>query len=410
MARAAPTAPGMWSTLPANREAAMVRTDEQLLQQFLAGSDEPAEAAFATLVERYGPIVHRVCLDVLGCSHEAQDAAQAVFLVLARKARSIRKPESLGPWLHGVAVRVARASDSAKRLAAERPNARKAEIMHERDTAKSGPETMDHAELHDEIDRLPEKYRQPIILCYLQGQTQTAGGADARLAAGNRSDSPASRPGAAAVKADTPGCRPDRSRQAADLTTSLALPPGMLGTRVDRDHRTRRRPVCRRQGNRRAGRAARDQAGRVGARRHARRLVEGRRADCDFTRSRLGWPVFDRALTGRQLALKLSHAESRPAPAPLMKPAAGDRDADSQGLGIDRRQERFVRRSGRSRSQEKPRDRRSELERASERANDRRRRPRTIGPLPTGAGPAIAGVARSITESGERSAGGPRKR
>ena len=133
---------------------------------------ESAESAFATLVERYGPIVHRVCLNVLGNSHETQDAAQAVFLVLARKARSIRKPESLGPWLHGVAFRVASRAkcDASRRRVAER---RKAEMMHELDIAAAGPEPIDYSDIHDEINRLPEKYRFPIILCYMQGQTQT---------------------------------------------------------------------------------------------------------------------------------------------------------------------------------------------------------------------------------------------
>ncbi len=170
MAHAAPTAPRVDTSLR-NRASKVARTDPQLLQQFVSGTSETAEAAFAALLERYTPIVHRVCIDVLGCSHEAQDAAQAVFLVLARKARSIRKPESLGPWMHGVAVRVARRakSEAARRRAAER---RKAEITHERHTAESGPEVMDHAELHEEINRLPDKYRRPIILFYLQGQTQ----------------------------------------------------------------------------------------------------------------------------------------------------------------------------------------------------------------------------------------------
>src|SRR5271168_2194308 len=159
MARAATTAPGAVCG-PFNHESTRARTDEQLLQQFLARSDESAEAAFATLVERYSPIVHRVCLNVLGNSHEAQDAAQAVFLVLARRARSIRKPESLGPWLHGVAVRVARnaRNEDARRRAAER---RKAETMQRDRTPDVGLDTLDHAELHEEVDRLPEKYRKP---------------------------------------------------------------------------------------------------------------------------------------------------------------------------------------------------------------------------------------------------------
>ena len=170
MAHAAPTAAGLDPSLW-NRSSTIGKTDAQLLQLFLSRTNETAEAAFVALVERYGSIVHRVCVDVLGCSHEAQDAAQAVFLVLARKARSIRKPESLGPWLHGVAIRVARRakSEAARRRAAER---RKAEITRQRDTAESGPQVMDYAALHEEINRLPEKYRQPIVLFYLQGQTQ----------------------------------------------------------------------------------------------------------------------------------------------------------------------------------------------------------------------------------------------
>jgi RNA polymerase sigma factor (sigma-70 family) len=132
------------------------------VHRFIAGSDLAAEAAFATLVERYAPIVHRVCSSVLGNSHDAQDAAQAVFLVLARKARSIQKPGSLGPWLHGVAVRVARRAraDASRRRVIER---KKAEMMHELASAERAPESIDYSELHEEINRLPEKYRVPVI-------------------------------------------------------------------------------------------------------------------------------------------------------------------------------------------------------------------------------------------------------
>src|ERR1700722_8677994 len=143
MARAAATAPGMVNGL-FDRESTKVRTDEQLLQQFISRSDESAEAAFALLVARYGPIVHRVCLSTLGNSHDTQDAAQAVFLVLARKARSIRKPESLGPWLHGVSVRVAGRvrSQAARRKSAER---QKADITtRQQDLAEHGHDSMDH--------------------------------------------------------------------------------------------------------------------------------------------------------------------------------------------------------------------------------------------------------------------------
>jgi RNA polymerase sigma factor (sigma-70 family) len=170
MAQEAKPAPGAVPTL-SNPNAAAKSSDVELLRQFLSRTGEQAEAAFATLVERHGPMVDRVCRDILGNRHEAQDVAQAVFLVLARKARSVRKPESLGPWLHGVSLRVARRarSDAARQKVAER---RKAEIMRLSDHTECRSEPMDYSELHEEIDRLPAKYRQPIILCYMQGRTQ----------------------------------------------------------------------------------------------------------------------------------------------------------------------------------------------------------------------------------------------
>ena len=121
-----------------DRDPIVVWSDEQLLQRFL-WSDESAEAAIATLIARHGPMVHRVCLDVLRHREEARDAAQAVFLVLARKAGSIRKPEALGPWLHGVALRLAQRarSERARRRAAER---RTGEIISpQRQTSEAGP-------------------------------------------------------------------------------------------------------------------------------------------------------------------------------------------------------------------------------------------------------------------------------
>ncbi len=80
-------------------------SDEQLLGRFAGRRDEVAELAFAVLVERHGPMVLRACRAVLGDEHDAQDAFQATFLVLARRARSLWVRDSLGPWLHGVALR-----------------------------------------------------------------------------------------------------------------------------------------------------------------------------------------------------------------------------------------------------------------------------------------------------------------
>ena len=82
-------------------------SDAQLLEQFVAGRDEAAEAAFRALVERHGPMVLRVCRSVLDDPHEAEDAFQVTFLVLVRKAGSIRRHDSIASWLHGSARQVA---------------------------------------------------------------------------------------------------------------------------------------------------------------------------------------------------------------------------------------------------------------------------------------------------------------
>ena len=83
-------------------------SDRQLLERFVTRRDPAGEAAFAALVARHGPMVLHVCRQLLGDRHHAEDAFQAVFLVLARQARSIRDPDLLGNWLYGVALRTAR--------------------------------------------------------------------------------------------------------------------------------------------------------------------------------------------------------------------------------------------------------------------------------------------------------------
>src|SRR4051812_25279399 len=82
-------------------------TDAQLLERFTSRRDEAADLAFAVLVERHGEMVLRVCRAVLRDASDAEDAFQATFLVLVRKARGLWMRESLGPWLHGVAHRTA---------------------------------------------------------------------------------------------------------------------------------------------------------------------------------------------------------------------------------------------------------------------------------------------------------------
>jgi len=143
-------------------------TDRELLARFVAERGEAAEAAFAVLVERHAPMVLEVCRQLLGDVHDAQDASQATFLVLAKKAHSIRRPEAISSWLHGVALRVAAKAKvaAARRRAHERRGGEMA-ARSEGDSDRS-----EHwPELHDEIDRLPERYRLPVVLCYLEGLT-----------------------------------------------------------------------------------------------------------------------------------------------------------------------------------------------------------------------------------------------
>src|SRR5580693_2017598 len=95
-------------------------SDRQLLEQFAGRRDASSEAAFEVLVQRHGPMVLRVCRNVLGDSTDAEDAFQATFLVLVRRCGSIRRLESLGSWLYGVACRVAARARSRRRVAARR--------------------------------------------------------------------------------------------------------------------------------------------------------------------------------------------------------------------------------------------------------------------------------------------------
>ncbi len=152
--------------------------DRVLLERFAdrrGADDAGAEAAFAALVERHGPMVLRVCRAATGDRHEAEDAFQATFLVLASRARSIRRGDSIGSWLHGVALRVAgrarwraaRRRHHEQRHAEMNPAARPDAITTDRP-----PEAGDiDRVLHEEIGRLPEKYRRPVVLCYLEGLT-----------------------------------------------------------------------------------------------------------------------------------------------------------------------------------------------------------------------------------------------
>ena len=150
-------------------------TDEQLLERFAARraqateAAEAAEVAFEVLVLRHGPMVLGVCRRVLRDPHDVEDAFQATFLILARRAGSIRKHDALGGWLRKVAHRVAARSRvlSIRRVALD---------SIDPVSSAEGPGTIVEREdlrtaVLDEVQLLPEKYRLPVQLCYIDGQT-----------------------------------------------------------------------------------------------------------------------------------------------------------------------------------------------------------------------------------------------
>ena len=152
-------------------------SDRELLERFAArrdAQDEAAEIAFAALVERHGSMVMRVCRGVLGDRHEAEDAFQATFLVLASRARSIRQTSSVGSWLHGVALRVAACARSRAARRRRHEQRRASMISYATQNKQSGADRpFDDLGrvLHEEIGRLPEKYNVAVVLCYLEGLT-----------------------------------------------------------------------------------------------------------------------------------------------------------------------------------------------------------------------------------------------
>lgn len=143
-------------------------TDGQLLERFAIEPGERAELAFSVLVERHGPMVLRVCRGVLTDPHDTQDVFQATFLVLVQKAGSLWVHDSLGPWLHQVAYRTACQARSA--AARRRRHEQKvAERTSEARTTEADDEL--GRLLHEEINRLPEHYRAPLVLCDLGGRS-----------------------------------------------------------------------------------------------------------------------------------------------------------------------------------------------------------------------------------------------
>ncbi len=197
-------------------------SDGQLLERFASasrrgvGAANDAEAAFETILARHGSTVLAVCRHVLGDDHAAEDAFQATFLVLVRRAASMRVREngSLGAWLHGVAYRTAlKARKGAFRRRARenrmaRPEARAGHAVPTVEEADSG------AALHAEVTRLPAKYRVPVVLCYFEGRTHDEAAAALRWPVG------------------TVRCRLFRARELlrSRLTRRGLAPAGLAGT------------------------------------------------------------------------------------------------------------------------------------------------------------------------------------
>ncbi len=148
--------------------------DEELLERFLRGGDHESQEAFRALVVRHGPMVLGICRHVLNEHHDAEDAFQATFLVLAQKGGSIRNRRVLAGWLHEVAHRIAIKArvSSVRRRTLERQGLAMsplAIVPNDQDEEAAWKEL--RPVLHAEVERLPEKYRVPVILSYLEGKT-----------------------------------------------------------------------------------------------------------------------------------------------------------------------------------------------------------------------------------------------
>jgi len=149
-------------------------TDRDLVER-VSGPSDKAEAAFEALVTRHGPMVLRVCRNVLGHLDDAEDAFQATFLVLVKQRGSIRKLDSVASWLYGVAARVAARArvDGARRRKSEQGGIRLVAVSA---TTADSADDLDQAVhgpiVQEEVRRLPERYRSVVLLCYWEGLTQ----------------------------------------------------------------------------------------------------------------------------------------------------------------------------------------------------------------------------------------------
>ena len=160
-------------------------SDAELVDRVTATDRGAASLAFESLIRRHGPMVLATCRGVLRNEHDAEDAFQTTFLVFARRVYSLRNANSLGPWLHRVALR---ASERARARVVRQRNreAIKAELLP---TEQHGPERNSERKelihlIHQEVDRLPERYRAVVVLCDLQSESYNQAAATLRVPIG----------------------------------------------------------------------------------------------------------------------------------------------------------------------------------------------------------------------------------
>jgi RNA polymerase sigma factor (sigma-70 family) len=153
-------------------------TEIQLLQRFVEANDSDA---FQVLIDRHGPMVLGVCRAVLRKQPDVEDAFQSTFLALARRAGTIKHSETIGPWLHRVAFRFARKA----RFKASRDRARERTWMASEPERSVDPPDLSFVPLlREEVSRLPESHRAPVVLCYLHGKTNQEAAAQLRCPVG----------------------------------------------------------------------------------------------------------------------------------------------------------------------------------------------------------------------------------
>jgi RNA polymerase sigma factor (sigma-70 family) len=147
------------------------RRDAELLCRFIAVRDQPA---FEELVRRHGPLVLRVCGQVLSSQQDQEDAFQATFLTLAARARKIRSAASLASWLHGVALRVARNLRRQNAVWRKKMDDQKQQFDERQQAAVDSASDVNqlHIILTEELDRLPAKYKDAVLLCDGEGHSR----------------------------------------------------------------------------------------------------------------------------------------------------------------------------------------------------------------------------------------------